>query len=218
MIEGPDQAIAAAAWAGVELDGAQLTLLSHYASWLRREAVPAGGLGPGEAERLWGRHIADSLVFAVAWSQPPDEVLDVGSGVGLPGIPLAIAWPHCRVTLLDRGGRRVRLLRRAVRILALPNAIVAQGDALDVADEWEAVTFRGSLPAPEAVGLSSRLLHVGGRAVLGLSRKPEKPERAEDLVNLAVALGLKAEVQRVPEDALDGGAWLLIMRLGDTDT
>jgi 16S rRNA (guanine527-N7)-methyltransferase len=205
-----------AEWVGRPLSSEQIDLLAGYADWLREEAIPAGGLGPREGERIWGRHIADSLSFAIAWpDEDPAEVLDVGSGVGLPGIPLAILLPDTVVTLLDRGGRRIRLLRRAARILGLSNLVVAQGDVFSVADEWQNVVFRGSVKAPEAVGLSARLLEVGGRAVLGVSRKEELPPEGHDLVNLAEALGMTAEIVGVPVEVLDGAAWILIMRLGE---
>ena len=206
-----------AAWAGFPLTPAQEAQLQTYAGWLRDEAVPAGGLGPREGERVWERHIADSLSFAVAWRDrtPPREILDVGSGVGLPGIPLAILWPDALITTLDRGGRRIRLLTRATRIVGLVNVDVAQGDVFSVADEWESVVFRGAVKPPEAVGLSARLVEVGGTAVLGLSRRPEPPTDGSDLVNLAGALGLTAEIVEVPAEVLDATAWILIMRLGD---
>jgi 16S rRNA (guanine527-N7)-methyltransferase len=192
-----------------------LDLLERYASWLRDEAIRAGGLGPREGERLWSRHLADSLLFATAWrDRGPDELLDVGSGVGLPGIPLAILWPETKVTLLDRGGRRVRLLYRVVGVLGLSNVMIAQGDALAVADEWEAIVARGALRAPEFVGLSARLLSPGGTAVLGLSRREQPPERTRDLVGIAEALGLSPELVGVPPEILDAPAWLLIMRRG----
>jgi 16S rRNA (guanine527-N7)-methyltransferase len=176
------------------------------------EAIPAGGLGPREAGRLWPRHIADSLTFAVAWDEQPEEILDVGTGVGLPGIPLAILFPETMITLLDRGGRRIRLLHRAVRVLELGNVVIAQGDAFAVADEWGGLTFRGSISPPEAIGLTNRLLVPGSRAVLGLSRRQERPDRADDLVSLSAALGIEAEVRSVPHEVLDGPSWLLIMR------
>ncbi|MCB2223405.1 MAG: class I SAM-dependent methyltransferase [Actinobacteria bacterium] len=206
-----------AAWAGHPLLPDQEDRLAAYAAWLEEEAIPAGGLGPREGPRLWGRHLADSLAFAAGWRdrEPPAEILDVGSGVGLPGIPLAILWPETVVTTLDRGGRRIRLLRRATRVAGLVNVEVAQGDVFSVADEWESVVFRGAVKAPEAVGLTARLLDVGGTAVLGLSRRSEVPADARDLTNLAEALGLAAEVVEVPSGVLDATAWLLIMRLGE---
>jgi 16S rRNA (guanine527-N7)-methyltransferase len=215
--DSPEIATRALEWLGFDdSDGSILSRLDHFAAWLVAEAIPAGGLGPREAARIWGRHVADSLVFATAWrDEAPRELLDVGSGVGLPGIPLAMLWPETLVTLLDRGGRRTRLLHRATRLLELDNVVVAQGDVFDVADEWSGITFRGSVRAPEAVGLAARMLDIPGRAVIGLSRKAEPPDRTRDLVGVAKALGLEAEVVGVPAEVLDGPAWLLIMRTGD---
>lgn len=201
-------------WLGVTYSPGTLERLERYAQWLVEEAIPAGGLGPREGARVWGRHVADSLAFAVGWrgGDPPSDLLDVGTGVGLPGIPLAIIWPETHVVLLDRGGRRTRLLERAVRVLDLENVVVSQGDAFAVADEWSGVTFRGSVKAPEAVGLSARLLDVPGTAVLGLSRRAEPPDRTRDLLGVATALSMEPELVGVPAEILDGPAWLLIMR------
>ena len=129
-----------------------------------------------------------------------------------PGIPLAIAFPETIVTLLDRGGPRVRLLHRAVRALNLGNVVIAQGDAFSVADEWAGLAFRASIPPPEAVGLANRLLEPGSVGVLGLSTREDEPERARDLVSLASALGIDAEIRQVPKEVLDGISWLLIMQ------
>ncbi len=215
-MESIEAARRAADWSGHPLDPESAELLEDYSEWLRAEAIPAGGLGPGEHDRVWSRHVADSLLFAAGWRRdPPTEVLDVGTGVGLPGIPLAVLWPETEVTLLDRGGRRIRLLRRIVRILGLQNVHIFQGDAFDVADEWSGVVYRGSVKAPESVGLSARLLDVPGTAVLGLSRRAEPPDRARDLVGVAAALGLQAEIVGVPPTILDVPAWLLIMRAGE---
>jgi len=213
-MDSPALARNAVEWAGHSLGDDSLEHLEAYAEWLVQEAIPAGGLGPREGDRIWGRHIADSLAFSTAWDQAPREILDVGTGVGLPGIPLAILWPETDVTVLDRGGRRIRLLTRAVRILGVENVRVAQGDVFDVADEWSGLVFRGSVRAPEAVGVAGRLLGVPGTAVLGLSRRAEPPDRSRDLVGVAEALGMTAEVVGTPPDILDGPAWILIMRLG----
>jgi 16S rRNA (guanine527-N7)-methyltransferase len=213
MSESVDLARRAVEWAGRSLATDQEELLVAYGRWLSEEAIPAGGLGPREGERIWSRHLADSLLFACGWRKgPPAELLDVGSGVGLPGIPLAILWPDVRVTLLDRGGRRVRMLYRVVGMLGLRNVLIAQGDALAVADEWEGMVVRGALRAPEVVGLAARLLGPSGTAVLGLSRQAVAPPRTPELMGIAETLGLAPELVEVPVEILDAPAWLLIMR------
>ncbi|HSQ38228.1 MAG TPA: hypothetical protein VLS92_10090, partial [Acidimicrobiia bacterium] len=58
--ESAELAQRAASWSGRELSPEQLELLTRYADWLRLEAIPAGGLGPREGERVWSRHLADS--------------------------------------------------------------------------------------------------------------------------------------------------------------
>lgn len=213
MKEGPEAARAAGDWSGVALEEQQIDVLLRYRRWLLEEGMVAGGLGPREGERIWRRHLADSLTFAKGWEGgTPLEILDVGTGVGLPGIPLAIAFPECMVTLLDRAGRRISLLHRVVRILGLPNVVIEQGDIFAVGDQWAGLVFRGSVKAVEAVGLSARLLGAGGAAVLGVSARSAVPEHGSDLVGISAALGLEAELVQVPENNLDGGAWLLIMR------
>jgi 16S rRNA (guanine527-N7)-methyltransferase len=213
MKESPEAAVIAADWAGLALCEEQLATLSRYSQWLIEEGMAAGGLGPREGERIWRRHLADSLTFAKGWEGgSPSEILDVGTGVGLPGIPLAIAFPECTVTLLDRAGRRISLLHRVVRILGLPNVVIEQADIFAVADEWAGLVFRGAVKAAEAVGLTARLLADAGVAVLGVSARSEVPEHGSDLVGIASALGLEAELVEVPENNLDGGAWLLMMR------
>jgi len=215
-MESIEAARRAANWAGYPLDDTAAEMLETYARWLEAEAIPAGGLGPREGGRIWSRHVADSILFAVGWPDgAPREILDVGSGVGLPGIPLGMLWPDAELTLLDRGGRRIRLLRRIVRVLELDNVHIAQGDVFDVADEWSGIVYRGSVKAPESVGLSARLLGISGTSVLGLSRKAQPPDRTRDLVGVANAMGLEAEIVGVPPEILDAPAWLLIMRAGE---
>lgn len=160
----------AAIWAGLVLRPYQRERLLLFAAWLRDEAIPAGGLGPHEADRILTRHISDSLVFAAGWTEgpPPDRLVDVGTGVGLPGIPLAISWPDIDVTLLDSSQRRGDLARRAVRILKLPRVEVRTADIRRVSERWPGVVMRAVFKPQEAAQIAHRLLEAGGRAVLGL--------------------------------------------------
>ncbi|NNC74143.1 MAG: hypothetical protein HKN93_01400 [Acidimicrobiia bacterium] len=213
MEHDPNQVVAAASWAGWSLDDTQTTLLQTYADWLVEEAIPAGGLGPNEADRVWIRHVADSLTFAAGFEgTPPADVLDVGTGVGLPGIPLAILWPDTRMMLLDRGGRRIRLLERLVRILELPNVLILHRDVDDVAGRFDGLVFRGSIPARRTPDVTNRLLSPTGTAVVGLSRRAEPPEAAATILTDAEGLGLDASLSSIPDYVLAGPAWLLVMR------
>ena len=151
---------------GFPLDTDQLESLDAYREWLAGEAVEAGGIGPNEVPQLFERHLADALTFLQPLDWTPETVLDVGSGVGLPGIPLAIALPETRFTLLDRSGRRCRLLRRAIRVLHRSNVVVEQRDVTRMNVGAEVVVSRASLPPeqllPHLRRLAGRMAIVGG--------------------------------------------------------
>ena len=132
-----------ARWAGFDPSTDQLALLDRYRDWLLTEAMMAGGLGPNEGPRVDSRHIADSLLFARGFEQTPSRVLDVGSGVGLPGIPLSIVMPDTEFVLLDRSRGRVELMRRVSRILDLPNVEVREGDIAGWAEQVDGMARVG---------------------------------------------------------------------------
>ncbi len=186
-------------WSGTGLDPTQTDLLLRYRDWLTTEAVTAGGIGPNEIDRVDNRHIGDSLLFAAGLHPRPDHVLDVGSGVGLPGIPLSIVLPETRFTLLDRSRRRVELMRRVVRILDLPNVEVEHGDIGDWSTPVDGIVSRASLSPEQALTTFRRILAPGGVAILGGSwaRKPQ-------------VQGF--ELLEVPPSVLDQRVWLLMMR------
>jgi len=203
-VEGPEIAAGAGARVGISFDFDQLTRLSRYADWLRDEAVEAGLLGPAEGERIWSRHIADSLGFAAAWPEAPPRLLDVGSGAGLPGIPLAVAWPDCAVTLADRSQRACDLLARVKRLVPVPNMTVRCQDADEVEAGWPALVMRAAFPLPRAARVAGRLLTSGGRAAVGLGGRAGRT----GVGTLGVVNQDSIEIQ-----VLDGVSRLLIMTI-----
>ncbi len=197
------------AWLGElpDLTPVQWEQLEGLADWLRGEAVQAGGLGPREPGRIWTRHIADSLSFAGGWpGSPPEQLLDVGAGVGLPGIPLAILWPGTQVTLLDRSGRRVDLARRAVRRLGIGNVDVRLGDALSETESWQSAVFRAIFPPEKAWEVAHAVLRPAGRAVIGL-----RGTRALRPLSEGSTPGRSRRIRAIPATVLDGTVSLLIM-------
>lgn len=159
--------------AGHSLTETQINQLGAFRDWLSAEAIPAGGLAPGEAGRLDLRHIADSLLFLQGIDPALSPILDVGTGVGLPGIPLAIAMPDSQFLLLDRSGRRVDLARRAVRVLDLKNVQVKQGDFANWDIEVPTIVSRATIPPNRFSQLLAKALSQDGRAVLGGSWEKE---------------------------------------------
>jgi len=188
-----------AQWVGVEMDSTALDRLDDYQRWLAEEAIVSGSLGPAELTRLHDRHLGDSILFAAGFDSIPDRVLDIGSGVGLPGIPLSILWDTTRFTLLDRSRRRVDLMRRAVRILDLENVTVEQGEIEHRPHLDSAVVSRATIPPDRARDLIGPRLQSGGVAVLGGSWR-QRPEFEG------------WESREIPATVLDHTIWLLIMR------
>lgn len=186
-------------WTGRDLSLTQISLLDRYRDWLLTEAVDSGGLGPNEAARVDNRHIGDSLLFAGGFRQIPKLILDVGSGVGLPGIPLSIVMPDTRFVLLDRSGRRVDLMKRVTRMLDLPNVEVEHGDISDWETAVDGIVSRASLSPEQALTSFSRILQPGGTAVVGGS-----------WASPPVVVGF--DLMEVPSTVLDQRVWLLIMR------
>lgn len=196
-------AVAAAEYAGIELGPMQRAQLERFHDWLLEEAIGAGGIGPNEAARIWNRHIADSLLFALDLSGN-ERCIDLGSGVGLPGIPLAISLPEIEFTLVDRSGRRVDLARRACSVLGLSNCEVVQSDFDGFHRRFPRIVARASLPPAAMMIHVKRLLTPGGVAHLGLSRGTTF---AAELPG--APRGLRLSIVEIPVEILDSGASLL---------
>lgn len=192
---------------GVSLDDDQLQQMLGFRDFLRSEGIASGGIGPNEADRLIDRHLGDSLAYLLGTNETLGQLLDVGSGVGLPGVPLAIARPDASVVLLDRSQKRSDLVRRAVQMLGLRNVEVRNAQIASIVERWDTVTFRASLPLLDAAQVAKRLLKRSGVAVFGLSRGPEIPE-VPDPPN-GVDFAVSSELNGV----LDSPFWLLRMTI-----
>ncbi|KAB1502809.1 16S rRNA (guanine(527)-N(7))-methyltransferase RsmG [Corynebacterium sp. 320] len=116
--------------AAAQIFGDRLPLAVRYAELLETVATERGLIGPREVPRIWDRHILNSAVLSEAIDAGL-RVIDVGSGAGLPGIPLAIARPDLTLQLLEPLLRRTTFLNEVVAELGLDNVEVIRGRAED---------------------------------------------------------------------------------------
>jgi 16S rRNA (guanine527-N7)-methyltransferase len=130
---------------------------------------------PGE---MVTRHLLDSLAMHpfVGTVGDGDRLADLGTGPGLPGIPLAIAKPWLQVTLVESNGKKARFLREAVRTLGLANARVAESraEALDEPDTYDAITARALDTLAGIIRVGGHLLKPGGKLLAMKGIRPEE--------------------------------------------
>jgi len=139
---------------------------NEYARLLATEGTVRGLIGPREVSRLWERHLLNSA--AIASLVPAGaRVVDVGSGAGLPGIPLALARPELTVALLEPLARRVAFLTECVERLGLERVTVVRGRAEETPIRRQlggadVVTARAVAPLDRLAGWCLPLLRAGG--------------------------------------------------------
>lgn len=170
--------------------------LKRYVDILAGRGIEWGLLGPREGERLWQRHVGNSLALVDALPQGAD-VADVGSGAGLPGLPLAIVRSDLRVTLIEPLLRRYNFLVEAVQELGLGERVtVVRSRAEDAPGEFDVVVCRAVAPLAKLLKWTMPLLGAGGQlvALKGDTAEDEIAEAGRQLTSG----GWTAEVLELP--------------------
>lgn len=148
--------------AAEEIFGEQLETITRYVDILASRGIDRGLLGPREADRLWDRHVLNSAALAPL---PPHgaRVIDVGSGAGLPGVPLAILRRDLDITLLEPMLRRSEFLAEVIDELGLGDHVrVERGRAEAVEGRYDVVTARAVAPLRKLVSLTHKLFLPDG--------------------------------------------------------
>jgi len=159
--------------------GAALPGAEAYAGLLAGPGVERGVLGPGETERIWDRHLLNCAVVAELVPSS-GELVDIGSGAGLPGIVLAMVLPDVHVVLVESMTRRTTFLAECVEALALNNVDVRTGRAEDMAGRLTAdvVTARAVARLDRLAVLAAGVAKPGG-LVLAMKGAAAAAEVAE---------------------------------------
>ena len=120
-----------------------------------------------DPQEMVAKHLLDSLAMHAsvdAIAAAGGSLADLGTGAGLPGIPLAIAKPGLQVALVEANGKKARFLREAARTLPLANARVVESriEAFDAPAAFDAITARALATLPLILELGGHLLKPGG--------------------------------------------------------
>lgn len=192
--------------AAVAIFGDRIDLARRFTNDLATQGEERGLIGPLEVPRLWQRHILNSAIAAPFFS---GKVADVGSGAGLPGIPLAIARPDVQFTLIEPMARRVDWLNEQKDLLGLDNVTVVR----DRAEDWrggaifDSVTARAVSAFRTLIPLTAPLVRDGGELLflkgvsaaneIGSAEKSMRKYRVSDAEVVILGEALLSEVTRL---------------------
>lgn len=166
-----------------ELFGVQTESIGRYVDILATRGIGWGLIGPREKDRLWDRHVFNSVAPAELLPNGA-AVVDVGSGAGLPGIPLALLRPDLAVTLVEPLLRRATFLNQAVDELSLHDRVrVVRARAEDHRVRYDVVVSRALAPLPRLLTWCEPLRRDGGSivALKGRSAADELAEAGREL-------------------------------------
>ena len=189
----------------------------RYGELLADVGVRRGLIGPREVPRLWERHLLNCAVLSEV---VPDgvTVCDVGSGAGLPGIPLALVRPDLQITLLEPLLRRTNFLQEAVELLGLDHVTVVRGRAEEVLGTFKpvhVVTARAVAPLDRLAGWGVPLLRPYGEmlALKGDTAEEELKGARSALQKLGV---VQTSVVQVGEGVVDPLSTVVRAEVGES--
>jgi 16S rRNA (guanine527-N7)-methyltransferase len=198
---------------GIALSAPQLDALSRYVELLQQWRRTINLTGLRHAEQMIDVLVAESLDFLWREAMPyAARVLDLGTGAGVPGIPLAICAPDLTVTLLDRSQKKITFLRHIVPRLQLHNCQPVCGTAEDLAryhapvPPFDVVVTRGVGTVAHLLTLAAPLLRPGGTLLL------RKPVQTAELQQAEALLASRAWAQVKTKSLSAGGrtSWMLL--------
>ena len=147
--------------------------LLEYLALLQRWNATYNLTAIRDPREMLTKHLLDSLAMHAYLGN--ERLADLGTGPGLPGIPLAIALPALSVTLVESNGKKARFLREAVRVLGLGNARVVESRAESVAEPgaFDSITARALDSLSGILAVGGHLLTPGGRLLAMKGQRPD---------------------------------------------
>ncbi len=159
-----------------ELFGQNIDKARLFTARLANDSETFGLLGPRELPRIWSRHVINSGLLA---ELVPDgtKVVDVGSGAGLPGIPMAIAQPNAHFTLVEPMERRSSWLEEVIKDLGLGNVAVVRARAEEVTEsDFDFATARAVAALDKLLRLLTPLIRFSEHRTIIAMKGSKAPE------------------------------------------
>jgi 16S rRNA (guanine527-N7)-methyltransferase len=180
------------------------------------DAIRLGFLGPREQERLWERHLDDAFgLTTIRRPKPEERWADLGSGAGLPGLPLAVAHRSTTFVLIDSQLRRLDWVQETAAELRLTNVSVVHARLEDYGhgpgrESFDVATARALGPLPVVAELGIPLLTVGGQLLI--PRGQPDPDELEQAAAACEQLGARVDgVIPNPNSPIDRVGFVVIM-------
>jgi 16S rRNA (guanine527-N7)-methyltransferase len=194
---------------GIDLDQSQLELLWQYAQMLRERNAHVNLTSIVSLEGILTLHMLDSLSVAKELGEAR-RLIDVGTGGGFPGVPLAVAFPDRNFTLIDGTQKKIRFVAEAIAALDIRNAraVAARAENYDAEKNFDAVITRAVGSLADAVAHTAHLLAPRGRVLAMKGRVPEDEIRA-------LPRGWRADVVPLQVPGVDAERHLVILRRGN---
>jgi len=191
---------------GINLDESQLGVLWRYGVMLREHNEHVNLTSVTTPEGILTVHMLDSLTL-VPHLGDANRIVDVGTGGGFPGIPLAVACPQRKFTLIDGTQKKIRFVAESIEALDIRNAqaIAARGESLPGEKNFDVVVARAVGNLADLLHNAGPLLAPGGRLLAMKGKSPEDEVAA-------LPRGWRAEITKLVVPGLDAERHLVSLK------
>ena len=183
---------------GIELTSEQLEQFKKLADFLLETNKTTNLTAIRDIEGVYMKHFLDSLTLEKALPENAKSLVDIGSGAGFPGLPLAILRPDIKVLMIDSIGKKTSFIEKSIELLNLSNASVLNGRAENIStdkkfkEKFDVATARAVTFLPDLIKLCVPFIQRDGVFVAMKNENTEELEQAERIL-----IGDKLEIRKI---------------------
>ena len=185
-------------YAGIELNNAQLEQFSKFANLLLETNKITNLTAIRDIDGIYTKHFLDSLTLLKALPNETKKIVDIGSGAGFPGLPIALARPDIEVTMIESIGKKTSFIQKSIETLHIKNAKVIKDRAENLSrnnnfkEKFDVVTARAVTVLSELIKICVPFIHKNGSFIAMKNESKEEIELAE-----RVLIGEKLKIEKI---------------------